>query len=56
MFATVGPITPSSMAVASDDLNSVWFDVRADRETGFSKLEVVANGIASEAVFVNVWK
>lgn len=47
---------PSSMAVASDDLNSVWFDVPADQETGFSKLEVVANGIASEAVFVNVWK
>ncbi len=47
---------PSSMAVASDDLNSVWFDVPADQETGYSKLQVVANGIASEAVFVNVRK
>ena len=45
---------PSSMAVASNDLNSVWFDVPADQETGLSKLEVVANGIASEPVFVNV--
>ena len=47
---------PSSMAVASDDLNSVWFDVPADQEAGYSKLEVVANGIASQPVFVNVRK
>jgi len=47
---------PSSMAVASDDFNSVRFDVPANQETGFSKLEVVANGIASEPVFVLVRK
>lgn len=42
------------MAVVSQELNSVWFDVPSDQETGFSKLEVVANGIASEPVFVYV--
>lgn len=45
---------PSTMAVASDDLNSVWFDVPASQEQGPSKLQVVANGIASEPVFVVV--
>lgn len=45
---------PSTMAVVSRELNSVWFDVPSDQETGFSKLEVVANGIASEPVFVDV--
>jgi hypothetical protein len=47
---------PSSMAVACDELNSVWFDVPTNQETGISKLEVVANGIASEPVFVSVRK
>jgi hypothetical protein len=42
------------MAVVSNQLNSVWFDVPSDQETGFSKLEVVANGIASAPVFVDV--
>ncbi len=45
---------PSTMAVVSDDLNSVRFDVPGNQEPGFSKLEVVANGIASEPVFVFV--
>jgi hypothetical protein len=45
---------PSTMAVASYELNSVWFDVPSDQESGFSKLEVVANGIASEPLFVDV--
>jgi len=45
---------PSTMAVVSNDLNSVWFDVPANQETGRSKLEVVANGIASQPVFVTV--
>jgi hypothetical protein len=44
----------SSMAVASDDLVSTHFDVPANQEFGISKLEVVANGIASEPVFVVV--
>jgi hypothetical protein len=44
----------SSMAVASDDLVSTHFDVPANQELGISKLEVVANGIASEPVFVFV--
>ncbi|MGA7919998.1 MAG: hypothetical protein WCA38_10015 [Candidatus Acidiferrales bacterium] len=47
---------PSTMAVVSNELNSVWFDVPADQEVGISKLEVVANGIASEPVFVFVSK
>lgn len=45
---------PSTMAVVSNELNSVRFDVPADQESGFSKLEVVANGIASRPVFVKV--
>jgi hypothetical protein len=35
-------------------LNSVWFDVPSNQETGRSKLEVVASGIASQPVFVTV--
>jgi hypothetical protein len=42
------------MGVVSDDLNSVWFDVPADQEPGIGKIEVVANGIASEPRFVFV--
>jgi hypothetical protein len=38
----------SSMAVASPDLVSTRFDVPAAQERGPSRLEVVANGIASE--------
>ena len=44
----------SSMAVASDDVVSTHFDVPASQELGPSKLEVVANGIASEPVMVLV--
>jgi len=44
----------SSMAVASDDLVFTHFDVPAVQEPGISKLEVVANGIASDPVFVFV--
>ena len=44
----------SSMAVASDDVVSTHFDVPANQETGPSKLEVVANGIASEPLMVLV--
>jgi hypothetical protein len=44
----------SSMAVASDDLVRTHFDVPSDQETGPSRLEVVANGIASRPVFVDV--
>jgi hypothetical protein len=44
----------SSMAVASDDLVSTHFDVAGGQESGFSKLEVVANGIASHPVYVYV--
>jgi hypothetical protein len=44
----------SSMAVASDDLVWTDFDVPANQETGPSKLEVVANGIASQPVFVEI--
>jgi hypothetical protein len=44
----------SSMAVASDDVVSTHFDVPADQEPGISKLEVVANGIASEPIIVRV--
>jgi hypothetical protein len=42
----------SSMAVASRALVSTHFDVPAGQETGPSLLEVVANGIPSEPVFV----
>jgi len=44
----------SSMAVASDDVVSTHFDVPAVQEPGFSKLEVVANGIPSEPAYVYV--
>jgi hypothetical protein len=44
----------SSMAVASDDVVSTHFDVPANQESGLSKLEVVANGIASEPLIVRV--
>jgi hypothetical protein len=44
----------SSMAVASDDLVWTTFDVSASQESGPSKLEVVANGVASDPVFVKV--
>jgi len=44
----------SSMAVASHALVSTHFDVPAQQETGPSRLEVVANGIASRPVFVTV--
>jgi hypothetical protein len=42
------------MAVASDDVVSTHFDVPANQESGRSKLEVVANGIASEPLMVLV--
>jgi hypothetical protein len=45
----------SSMAVASDDPVSTQFDVPAAQETGLSRLEVVANGVASRPVLVNVY-
>jgi hypothetical protein len=45
----------SSMAVASDDLVWTHFDVPAAQETGPSLLQVVANGVASEPVFVFVY-
>lgn len=44
----------SSMAVASHARVSTHFDVPAGQETGPSRLEVVANGIASRSVFVDV--
>jgi hypothetical protein len=44
----------SSMAVASDDLVWTTFDVSAVQESGPSKLEVVANGVASEPLFIKV--
>jgi hypothetical protein len=44
----------SSMAVASHGLVSTHFDVPAAQEKGLSRLEVVANGIASQPVFVVV--
>ena len=44
----------SSMAVASDDLVSTHFDVPKAQEPGFGLLQVVANGIASDPVFVYV--
>jgi hypothetical protein len=42
------------MAVASNDLVSTHFDVPATQERGLSLLEVVANGIASDPMFVLV--
>jgi hypothetical protein len=44
----------SSMAVASDRVSSTHFDVPAAVEPGLSRLEVVANGIASEPQLVFV--
>ena len=46
----------SSMAVASERESSTHFDVPAVQEPGLSRLEVVANGIASEPVLVYVKK
>ena len=45
---------PSSMAVASGDLVTTRFDVPRNIETGPARLEVVANGIASAPLLVNV--
>ncbi len=42
----------SSMAVASDAIVSTHVDISSAQETGLSKLQVVANGIASNPVFV----
>ncbi|HEY6928042.1 MAG TPA: kelch repeat-containing protein [Thermoanaerobaculia bacterium] len=44
----------SSMAVAFNGLVSTTFDVPANQETGPSKLEVVANGIPSAPLSINV--
>jgi hypothetical protein len=44
----------SSMAVASENAVSTQFDVPTAQELGQSKLEVVANGIPSDPVFVSV--
>ncbi len=44
----------SSMAVAFNGIVSTQFDVPANQETGPSKLEVVANGIPSQPLAVNV--
>jgi hypothetical protein len=44
----------SSMAVASDRISSTHFEVPANMEPGLSRLEVVANGIASRPVIVYV--
>ncbi len=44
----------SSMAVASRRISSTHFDVPASQEKGLSKLVVVANGIASSPVLVEV--
>lgn len=45
---------PSSMAVASSSIVSASFDVPRLQETGLSKIEVVANGIASASIPVLV--
>ena len=45
---------PSTMAVASKELNSVWFDIPANQEKGLSQLQVVAVGIASAPVYVEI--
>jgi hypothetical protein len=42
------------MGVASSEINWVWFDVPPNQETGLSKLQVVANGVASAPVYINV--
>jgi hypothetical protein len=44
----------SSMAVASQETVSTHFDVPAEQEIGMSKLEVVANGVASDPRLVYV--
>ncbi|HXA35771.1 MAG TPA: hypothetical protein VNW26_05515 [Steroidobacteraceae bacterium] len=44
----------SSMAVASERESSTHFDVPAAQEHGLSRLEVVANGVASEPALVYV--
>jgi hypothetical protein len=44
----------SSMAVANHHLSSAWFDVPANQEKGKSRLEVVANGVASRAIEIDV--
>jgi hypothetical protein len=44
----------SSMAVASNDISSTHFDIPATQETGYSKLEVIANGIPSLPIVVFV--
>ena len=44
----------TSMAVASERPSLTHFDVPARQETGLSKLEVVANGIASDPIWVYV--
>jgi hypothetical protein len=44
----------SSMAVASPNVVHTFFDVPADQERGRAKLVVVANGIASRPVVVDV--
>jgi hypothetical protein len=43
------------MAVASDAPVSTHFDVPKAEEPGPSVLEVVANGIASQPVFVRIY-
>jgi hypothetical protein len=45
---------PSTMGVASYEMNSVRFDVPANQEKGLSKLQIVANGVASSAMFITV--
>jgi hypothetical protein len=44
----------SSMAVASNDPVSTYFEVPSNIETGNSKLEMVANGIPSAPVYITV--
>ena len=44
----------SSMAVASDRISSTHFDLPASVETGLSRFEAVANGIASQPQIVYV--
>ena len=44
----------SSMAVASRQCVYTLFDVPLNQELGTSKLEVVANGIPSKPIFINV--
>jgi hypothetical protein len=44
----------TSMAVAFERPSLTHFDVPARQETGLSKLEVVANGIASDPIWVYV--